>query len=206
MRLVSRSWLHGFKVLARTLMLCAVGMGLHGCASLPEPPLPDEAQCAPATPTAAALPHIDLQGQLSIKLGALQGQAAKGLSLGFFFAGNTQTGQLDLMTLMGSQMAKVSWSPDQVWLVNEEGTKRFESLDELSQAVLGETLPLRAMVHWMQGQPDPSLRSQVGTEPSTFIQEGWVIDTRDFDQKKLHAQRAPVPGQRTVQIKIYLDR
>jgi len=107
---------------------------------------------------------------------------------------------------MGSQVAKVNWSPDQVWLVNDDGPKRFDSLNELSQTVLGEALPLRAMVHWMQGQPDPSLGSQVGAEPGTFIQEGWVIDTRDMDQKKLYAQRTPASGQRTVQIKIYLDR
>jgi len=195
-----------FNLAARALTLIVASATLHGCGSMPATPMPEEAQCAPVIPATAALPRIDLQGQLSIKIGALQGQSAKGLSLGFFFAGNTQTGQLDLMTLMGSQVAKVNWSPDQVWLVNDDGPKRFDSLNELSQTVLGEALPLRAMVHWMQGQPDPSLGSQVGAEPGMFTQEGWVIDTRDMDQKKLYAQRAPASGQRTVQIKIYLDR
>lgn len=192
----------------RTMALSAVFAGLSGCSSVPETPQPIDSTCAPVatTSTAAALPRIELQGQLSIKLGAMEGQPAKGLSLGFFFAGNTQTGQLDLMTLMGSQMAKVNWSQDQAWLVNDKGTQQFNNLDDLSQNVLGETLPLRALAHWMQGQPDPSLSSQIGTEPDTFIQAGWIIDAREINQKKLYAQRPLTPTQRAVQIKIYLDR
>lgn len=195
------------KALPRATLLGVILASLTACGTVPETTTPiAESTCTPVASPPPARPNIDLQGQLSIKLGAWAEQAAKGLSLGFFFSGNTQTGQLDLMTLMGSQLAKVNWEENQAWLVNDKGRQHYNSLDELSLDVLGETLPLRAMVHWMQGQPDPSFSSQIGEEPDTFIQEGWVIDTSELPQKKLLAQRPLTPNRRAVQIKIYLDR
>jgi outer membrane biogenesis lipoprotein LolB len=121
-------------------------------AALPAIPASSQYLSASATPTRQALPHLDLQGQLSIKLSAFANQSGQGISLGFFFSGNTDTGQLDLITLMGSQMAQVNWTPDAAWLTNDKGTHHYASLDELSQAALAESLPLRSMVYWMQGQ------------------------------------------------------
>ena len=157
-------------------------------------------------PPKYALPRLELQGQLSIKLNAFADQPAKGLSLGFFFNGNTDTGQLDLMTLMGSQMAQVHWTPDSAWLNDDKGKHPYASLDALSIAALGEALPLRTMVYWMQGQADPETDVAPGPEPDTFIQAGWTIDTRQLRVKKLLAERPGTATQRGAQIKIYLDR
>jgi outer membrane lipoprotein LolB len=153
-----------------------------------------------------ALPRLDLQGQLSIKLGAFGEQPAKGLSLGFFFNGNTDTGQLDLMTLMGSQMAQVNWTPDEAWLSDDKGRHPYASLDALSRAALGEALPLRTLIYWMQGQADPMADVAPGPEPDTFVQSGWTIDTRQLRVKKLQAERPASATQRSAQIKVYLDR
>lgn len=172
------------------------------CAPADAPSAPAESLQAPAR----ALPRVDLQGQMSVKLSAFADQPAKGLSLGFFFSGNTDTGQLDLMTLMGSQMAQVNWQPGEAWLVNDKGRTRYDNLDSLSEAALGEPLPLRQLVHWMQGHPDPELPSAPGPEASTFIQQGWLIDARELPNKKLNARRDATPLQRGVQLKIYLDR
>lgn len=152
------------------------------------------------------MPRVDLQGQMSIKLSAFADQPAKGLSLGFFFSGNTDTGQLDLMTLMGSQMAQVNWQPGEALLVNDKGRERYDNIDSLSAAALGEPLPLRQLVHWMQGHPDPELPSAPGPEAGTFVQQGWLIDARELPIKKLNARREATPLQRGVQLKIYLDR
>lgn len=163
-------------------------------------------QLTPTFPRTVARPKLDLQGQMSIKLAAFADQSAKGLSLGFFFSGNTESGQLDLMTLMGSQMAQINWQPRQAWLTNDKGRTQYDSLDALSEAALGERLPLRPLIQWMQGQPDPDLPSLPGPEANTFIQEGWLIDTNELPEKKLNARRAGTPAQRAVQLKIYLDR
>jgi outer membrane biogenesis lipoprotein LolB len=207
----------------RRLLMAVVVAGLPACSTLPEPePAPDNT-CAPAAthaanparPSAATtsppIPlrtpqHIDLQGQLSIKLGAFADQAAKGMSLGFFFSGNTQAGQLELMTLMGSQVAQVRWQADQVWLSNDKGTQPYNSLDELSEATLGEPLPLRTLIHWMQGHPDPDRPHQVAQAPDTFTQDGWLVDAHDLPAHKLQAQRPAGTDQRSVLIKVYLDR
>lgn len=180
------------------------------CAPIPASSTPASTPPNPASPLSSQAPRVrpklDLQGQMSIKLAAHADQSAKGLSLGFFFSGNTDVGQLDLMTLMGSQIAQVSWQPGEAWLTNEKGRQRYDNLDELSIAALGENLPLRSLVQWMQGQPDLDLPSLPGPQANTFLQEGWLIDTSELPEKKLHATRSASPTQRGVQLKIYLDR
>lgn len=175
-----------------------------------QPPPPTATSLASAQPqgeaTPTALPRIELQGQMSIKLSAFANQPAKGISLGFFFSGNTDTGQLDLMTLMGSQMAQVNWQPGEAWLVNDKGRQRYDKLDGLSEAALGEALPLKLLIHWMQGHPDPDLPSAPGPGPGTFLQQGWTIDAHELPFKRLNAQREATPALRGVQLKVYLDR
>jgi hypothetical protein len=151
-------------------------------------------------------PALALQGQLSVKLEAFGDQAARGLSLGFFFNGRASDGQMELMTLMGSQVARLQWSADHAELTDGNGTRHYPNLAALSEAALGEALPLDTLVHWMQGHADPALPVQVGSEPDTFAQLGWLIDTRQLDEKKLSATRSPTPGLRGVRIKVYLDR
>lgn len=202
-------------LLARQALALAAALALGGCTSLHAPiPNPTPADALPplatapslASDTAGASAITSLQGQLSLKLGALGEQAARGLSLGFFFTGNDHSGQLDLMTLMGSQVAQVGWQGPQAWLDDGQGRRSFSSLDELSLQALGEPLPLKALSHWMQGQPDPTLPSQAGAQPGQFEQLGWAIDARELAQKRLQAQRPGQAGQRAVQLKVYLDR
>lgn len=204
----------------------AAAMALNGCATRPDDdgPPADEARCAPlaaatgpamqastqpstqaAARPAAASRQQTLQGQLSIKLHAFGKTPARGISLGFFFSGGEDSGQLDLITLMGSQFAQVSWTPGEVWLTDDKGRRRYESMEALSAAALGEPLPLRALVHWMQGRPDPSLPGEAPSKDG-FSQLGWRIDTREMAVKKLTATRDGTPAQRGAFVKVYLDR
>jgi outer membrane lipoprotein LolB len=151
-------------------------------------------------------PSLALQGQMSLKLEAFGDQPAKGISLGFFFHGRAQAGELAFMTLMGSQVAQLRWSPQEAELTDSNGPHHYPSLAELSEAALGEALPLDTLIHWMQGHADPALPVHIGTEPDTFEQLGWLIDTRQLDEKKLNATRAPSSQLRGARIKVYLDR
>jgi outer membrane lipoprotein LolB len=146
-----------------------------------------------------------LQGQLSIKLQAFQGLEAKGVSLGFFFNGNDQGGQLDLMTPLGSQVALVRWTPSDAWLQTDKGDRHFDSLGELSEQVLGEPLPLAALMHWVQGRPAPDLPAPTNTTAQSFEQSGWRIDTTDIAVGKLNAQRPASAQQRGITVRIRLD-
>jgi outer membrane lipoprotein LolB len=154
----------------------------------------------------AAGPSLALQGQLSVKLEAFGDQPAKGLSLGFFFNGRASEGDMDLMTLMGSQVARLHWSTQHAELTDGQGPHRYDSLAALSEAALGEALPLDTLIYWMQGRADPALPVNAGSEPDTFVQLGWLIDTRQMDEKKLSASRAAAGTLRGVRIKVYLDR
>lgn len=147
-----------------------------------------------------------LQGQLSIKLEAWQGLPAKGLSLGFFFSGHQDQGLLDLLTPLGTLMAQVGWQADQAWVVDQEGRRDYADLGELSQDTLGEPLPLRSLVHWMQGKPNPQVPHTQGERAGVFEQDGWQIDAREWASQRVEARRTASQQQRAIYIKVYLDR
>jgi outer membrane biogenesis lipoprotein LolB len=103
-------------------------------------------------------------------------------------------------------VARLQWSADHAELTDGNGPHHYPNLAALSEAALGEALPLDTLVHWMQGRADPALPVQIGSEPDTFEQLGWLIDTRQLDEKKLSATRHAAPTLRGVRIKVYLDR
>jgi outer membrane lipoprotein LolB len=172
---------------------------LSACSQFPARP-------TDASTTVSTAEQQSLQGQLSIKLQAFQGQEAKGISLGFFFNGGAQGGQLDLMTPMGSQVAQVRWTPADAWLQTEQGERHFNTLGELSEQVLGEPLPLAALMHWVQGRAAPDLATPTHTTAQSFEQSGWQIDTTDIAIGKLNAQRPASPQQRGITVRVRLDR
>jgi outer membrane lipoprotein LolB len=206
--------------------LCLSLLGLTACQTAPATDLDAQNDCRPAGASSLASaanwspsremkavetpppigPSLALQGQLSVKLEAFGDQPAKGLSLGFFFNGRASDGDMDLMTLMGSQVARLRWSAQHAELTDGQGPHHYPSLAALSEAALGEALPLDTLIHWMQGRADPALPVSAGPAPDTFMQLGWLIDTRQLDEKKLSAQRAATPAMRGVRIKVYLDR
>lgn len=172
--------------------------GLSACSRFPVRPSHD-------FPVVASPGQQALQGQLSIKLQAFQDQPAKGISLGFFFTGNAQGGQLDLMTPLGSQVALVRWTPADAWLQTEQGDRHFDTLADLSDQVLGEPLPLAALMHWVQGHPSPDLPAPTDTSAQSFEQSGWRIDTTDLGAGKLNAQRPATAQQRGITVRVRLD-
>jgi outer membrane lipoprotein LolB len=186
--------------LAGSLLIMSLAL-LSACSDLP----PASAPRSLETDNLAG-PRLDLQGQMSIKLQPFGDQPAKGISLGFFFSGNPSSGQLDLMTPLGSQIAQIRWAPEHVWVVDTKGRQDFDSMDALSRARLGEALPLQAMISWLQGRPDPDQAAEAGIEPHTFVQAGWHIDLRQLPDKKLLVERQGSDTQRGATIKVYLDR
>lgn len=191
----------------RRLGLLTLASALSACSHLAA--VPHRLADAPgitASGTDEAAPRLALQGQLSIKLLAWQDLPAKGLSLGFFFSGHTDQGLLDLMTPLGTLMAQVGWHADEAWVVSQEGRQTYADLDELSRQTLGEALPLRSLVHWMQGQPDPTQPSTTDDQAGVFEQAGWRIDTRELAEQRIQATRKASAQQRAIHIKVYLDR
>lgn len=221
------------------LLACTVVLGLHGCASMPdESPregssatsaLPPEAKASaeastatepPSTVTQPVAPQAPVTGQwegrLSLKLGAFGQASSSGSQMAFELDVKGDQGTLSLSTPLGTRMAMVRWqagltpSSTLAQLETADGTQAFDSLQDLTQQLLGEALPLQAMLHWLQGHPSPDLPfvALAGQNPETprhFVQAGWRVDASELNHGRLDAQREASSTQRSVTLRLRLD-
>lgn len=183
----------------RLAWLVVLAAGVSGCSQM-------ERQSHVKLDTITSAQSQPLQGQLSIKLNAWQNLPAKGMSFGFFFTGDTRQGLIDFSTPLGTLVAQVGWSEQEAWTTNQDGRTRYDNIDDLSIATLGEIVPIRSLTHWMHGQPDPSQTSSQTDIAGIFEQAGWQIDLRQYAEQRIQATRESTATQRGIQIKIYLDR
>lgn len=190
----------------------ALGWGLVGCAS-PPPDTESRPGATPAqtpAPRDAHVPAGEWEGRLSLKLDAYGQDAARGASMAFVLRGHPGEGRLDLSTPMGTQIAAVRWQARQAVLQTSEGTRPYASLDELTLDLLGEALPLQAMMSWLQGKPDPSRswEAESGSRqpPARFLQAGWLVDLSEHGTGVIQATRPGSPAQRGATLKVRLLR
>jgi outer membrane lipoprotein LolB len=117
--------------------------------------------------------------------------------------GNALAGDLQLTTPLGSVVAQARWQPGNVELVTGEGTHRFADLDSVAQELLGQSLPLAALIEWLRGRPWPGAPSiardggfdQLGWRIDlTRLAEGWVIAARDSAPALSVRARLEQPG------------
>jgi outer membrane lipoprotein LolB len=125
-------------------------------------------------------------------------------SASFELNGSALEGQLQLFSPLGTTLADARWSPAAgVYLRTPEGQHQFDSLSELSQAVLREDIPLTALLHWLQGLVWPGAhRSDIG--PGRFVQLGWQVDVSQLNEAGLLL--AVRPGLPEVTLRVRLDR
>lgn len=211
------------------LTTCALSLSMLGCASLPDEPdtpavsqatspaLAGETPPPPAAPPRATPPVTgQWEGRLSLKLGAFGQAASSGSQMAFELDVKDQRGTLSLATPLGTRMAMVRWqaglTPGSTLaqLETSEGAQAFNSLEDLTQQLLGEALPLEAMLHWLQGRPAPdlpfeALAGQNPETPSHFVQAGWRVDARELSHGRLDAQREASSTQRSVTLRLRLD-
>jgi len=122
----------------------------------------------------APRPAPDLWGRLAVRVEAHADAPARSVSTQFELRGDAQAGELQLTTPIGSTAAQARWRPGLAELITAEGTRSFVSLDALAQDLLGEALPLAALLEWLRGRPwsgAPNLAFAGG-----FEQLGWRID------------------------------
>lgn len=191
--------------------LCTV---LLGCAT----PTPEPAALLPApvattvTPEAPVLAARALSGQwdgrLSLKLAAFGNETATGLTMAFELEVQGPSGTLNLSTPMGTRVAAVHWQPGQTGarLETSGGPQQFDSLDSLTHQILGEALPLDAMLYWLDGQPAPALPYEpLAATPGVFAQAGWQVDASHLSEGRLDATRPGTDTQRGVTLRLRLD-
>ena len=199
----------------RWMACAALCTTLLGCATAPpepsEPPRhPATTAVAPEVPTPPSGPALNGQwdGRLSLKLAAYGAEAASGLTMAFELEVRDQAGTLNLSTPMGTRVAAVHWQPGQTGarLETSEGLQQFDSLDSLTRQILGEALPLDAMLYWLDGQPAPDLPYEpLAAAPGVFAQAGWQVDSSHLHEGRLDATRPGTATQRGVTLRLRLD-
>lgn len=140
------------------------------------------AACAAVTPLQRGAGIETLSGRLAVNVAATPQSAARALSAAFELQGDEHAGRLNLSTPLGSMLAQARWSPGEVVLKTPQGEHRFGDLDALSREMLGEELPLAALIDWLHGRPWAGAASVARTQPPGFEQLGWVVDLARYDE------------------------
>jgi len=137
-------------------------------------------------------PAPDLAGRLAVRVEAHEGAPARSLSTQFELHGDASVGDLQLTTPLGNTAAQARWRPGRAELVTSEGIRGFTDLDALAQDLIGESLPLAALLEWLRGRPwTGAPHVAVG---SGFDQLGWRIDLSRFAEGWVLAGRDRPPA------------
>jgi outer membrane lipoprotein LolB len=155
----------------------AAALVLAGCATAPPPPAEGEL----------------LAGRLSVQVAASDAQPARQLSGGFELRGSATQGQLDLISPLGTLVARARWRPGQAELDGPDGNARFADLSALSAQAFGEPMPLAALFDWLRGRPWPEAPSQALASAPGFEQLGWQVETGQHAAGQIVARRLAAP-------------
>ena len=163
------------------------------------------AGCAIAPKAIDGIGSETLSGRLAVQVEAAEGAPARSVNAAFELQGNAGSGRLDLSTPLGSVMAQARWAPGRVVLATPQGETRFDDLDALTRAVLGESLPVAALFDWLRGRPWPGASSTASAPPAEpgFEQLGWTVSLAHFDEAWVAARRDRAP---VVTVRARLDR
>ncbi|HET9820862.1 MAG TPA: lipoprotein insertase outer membrane protein LolB [Burkholderiaceae bacterium] len=166
----------------RRLLLCGL-FALAGCATRPAR--------APA----------DLAGRLALRV---EGPgAARSFSADFDLQGDARAGTLRLSGPLGAMLAEARWQPDGAELTTPERMERFASLDAMAEALLGEAVPLAALIEWLRGRPWTGATATAGA--GGFEQLGWTVDLSRHAEGWLTATRPARAAGPAVQVRVRLD-
>lgn len=146
-----------------------------------------QACAAPPRPADTAPQAEHWSGRLGLLVAS---EPPQSFFAGFELSGNPQAGELKLNSPLGSTLALMQWQPGQTLLRQGEQTRRYESLEALSQDVTGAAIPVRALFGWLNGTPQAV--------------EGWEADLGGLPDGRLIARRLmPLP---TAELRVVLER
>jgi len=156
-------------------------------------PLALLAGCATVQPPHEETWNEQLSGRLAVHVDAHDGVAARNVNASFDLRGDARHGELLLSTPLGTVLARARWSPGEVVLKSSDGEKRFANLAGLSEAVLGEAVPLDALFDWLHGRPWAGAPHRTGSDGG-FEQLGWSIDLARRAEGSIQARRIEPPA------------
>lgn len=126
-------------------------------------------------------------GRLSVQVHDTPPQTNSG---SFELSGNAEQGELLLLTPLGNIVARVHWDASSASITQGSQTRQADSLDALTQELLGAQLPIAALFDWL---------SNIATQA-----QGWSANLAARDQGLITAQRSsPLPA---ASLRIVLDQ
>ena len=112
------------------------------------------------------------------------------LSAGFELQGSALTGEMVLLSPIGTTLARLEWTPQGARLAQGQQQLESTSLQRLGARLTGTELPIAALFEWLAGRPAEA--------------PGWQVDLSAHAQGRISAERRePSPG---AVLRIALDR
>lgn len=105
------------------------------------------------------------QGRLSLRV--LQPQPEQ-FSANFELHGSAETGELSIISPLGTTLAMARWTPHNAQLLQGQKVQDYASMEALTQQLTGAALPLQALLAWLDTDGPPLPGWQLTSEsPST---------------------------------------
>ena len=124
-------------------------------------------------------------GRLAIKV---EDQPSQSFSSSFQLKGSAHSGELSLLSPLGSVLALLNWEPQGASLRTGNELRTFASLEALMQAATGTAIPVAALFDWLAGVATPV--------------EGWQVDLSQQAQGRFVARRT----QPATELRFILER
>jgi outer membrane lipoprotein LolB len=128
-------------------------------------------------------------GRISLAIDAAPhaaNSAQQAFSGSFEWRGNAQTGQLDLLSPLGSIVAQMQWSPSSAQLISGGAQHSFPSAASMIEQTTGIAISPEQLLAWLQGRA-PALTGSAAD---------WQVDLSRHAQGRISAQRQqPTPAQ-----------
>jgi outer membrane lipoprotein LolB len=170
----------------RALFLLSLMTAFAGCSLAPvtqtEPSTAERKHRAQHLQQLASIEQFTMQGRIGVQTNG------KGFSGSLQWQHSNSEDNIDLYSPLGSQVASIKKTPDQVTLEDSSG-KRFSAVDAetLTQETLGWRLPLTGLVDWAIGRPTQSpIQNSSWNEQGLLInleQDGWKIEYGNYEQQ-----------------------
>ena len=126
-------------------------------------------------------------GRISLQL---QSEPPQAFFAGFELRGQASSGELTLISPLGSILGIMRWSPTEAVLEQGGTTRRFASTDDLLAQTTGAAIPLSALFDWLAGKNTSA--------------PGWVADLSRQPDGRITAKRSdPAPP---ADLRLVLDK
>jgi outer membrane lipoprotein LolB len=133
-------------------------------------------------------------GRISLVFDDPEQGSPSSFSGAFELRGHARTGELDLLTPLGSIAAQLKWQPGQALLIQAGQTRNFASADELISQATGTTISAQQLFDWMQGKSNAT---------SASSSSDWLVDLSRYVDGRITAKRT---GQQAATLRIILEQ